>query len=379
MLRRGHKKSRTVFANVQCDEGRPICSLCISSGRECSYLNQVTPQTHLIPAYSHREVSTSPGNTASQGTLDRTFEEEINLKHMELLVHLATDKELLILTHGPKNQVPNPELALGLKKGLESPYLMYQLLAFSARHLAFLKPEHSTSYLHQAVTLQTRAVSIFNASWTEINQSNCVDILLFSSILGHHLLTDTLAKRTPEDGLDEFMTNYVQFVDMHRGVHTIAMTAKTQLMQSELEPIISWSASFTSRSPRGNDCQRVRDLVNQAESLGMEDKKACQLVIKFLQVGFDAVFSEDEHGNRYHMLCTWPMLGPPEFTALLVARKPEALAILAYYAALLHHGKHLWQIGDAGAYMLRIISDFLGSEGEYWLEYPRHSILQSLQ
>lgn len=320
----------------------------------------------------------STENASVRSQPDQAFEEDINLKHMELLVHLVTDKELLILTHGAKNEVSNPELTLGLKEGLESPYLMYQLLAFSARHLAFLKPEHSASYLHQAVTLQTRAVSIFNAAWTEINQSNCVAILLFSSILGHHLLTDTLAKRTPEDGLDEFMTTYVQFVEMHRGIHTIAMTAKMQLMQSELEPIISWSASFTSRSPRGNDCQRVCELVDQAESLGPEDKKACQLVIRFLQVGFDAVFSEEEQGNRYHMLCTWPMLGPPEFTALLVERRLEALVILAYYAALLQHGKHLWQIGDAGVYMIRIISEFLGSEWDYWLEYPRHSILQSL-
>lgn len=318
----------------------------------------------------------NPGSTENASVRnqhDQTFEEDINLKHMELLVHLATDKELLILTHGAKNEVSSPELALGLKKGLESPYLIYQLLAFSARHLAFLKPERSASYLHQAVALQTRAVSIFNAAWTEINQSNCVSILLFSSILGHHLLTDTLAKRTP-NGIDEFMTNYVQFVEMHRGIHTIAMTAKTQLMQSELEPILSWSASFTSRSPRGNDCRRASELVDQAESLGLEDKKACQLVIRFLQVGFDAVFLREEQGNRYHMLCTWPMLGPPEFTALLVARKPEALVILAYYAALLQHGKHLWQIGDAGVYMLRIISDFLGLEWDYWLEYPRHSI-----
>ncbi|OQE77492.1 hypothetical protein PENNAL_c0061G09355 [Penicillium nalgiovense] len=268
----------------------------------------------------------STENASVHSQSDQAFEEDINLKHMELLVHLVTDKELLILTHGAKNEVSNPELTLGLKEGLESPYLMYQLLAFSARHLAFLKPEHSASYLHQAVTLQTRAVSIFNAAWTEINQSNCVAILLFSSILGHHLLTDTLAKRTPEDGLDEFMTTYVQFVEMHRGIHTIAMTAKMQLMQSELEPIISWSASFTSRSPRGNDCQRVCELVDQAESLGPEDKKACQLVIRFLQVGFDAVFSEEEQGNRYHMLCTWPMLGPPEFTAFAAAAWETSLA-----------------------------------------------------
>ena len=53
------------------------------------------------------------------------------------------------------------------------------------------------------------------------------------------------------------------------------------------------------------------------------------------------------------------------------ARRPEALAVLVYYALLLHYGRSLWQVGDAGAYMLRVIAEHLGPEWDAWLEYPR--------
>jgi hypothetical protein len=273
--------------------------------------------------------------------------------------------------------------SLALKTGLSSPYLLHQLLAFSARHLAFLHPERSTSYLHQAFTLQTRAISLFNAAWTEeVNQSNCVAILLFSSILGHHLLADTLAKRDP-GGLDAFMARYVQCVGMHRGIHTIAKTAWPLLMESELEPILSWSSGFTSRPPRGSHCQQLRELVDGSEGLREQDKEACRLAIQYLQVGFDAALAvegeEELKANRHQMIFSWTMLAPPEFTGLLAAKRPEVLVLLAYYALLLHYGRKMWQVGDAGAYILGIIVDYLGPEWGHWLEYPRATVAKDLQ
>jgi hypothetical protein len=259
---------------------------------------------------------------------------------------------------------------------------LHQLLAFSARHLAFLHPECSASYLHRTVTLQTRAVSLFNAAWTEVDQSNCVAILLFSSILGHHLLADTLAKRDP-GGLEAFITHYMECVEMHRGIHTVASTAWPLLMESELEPILSWSSGFNSRPPRGNHCQRIRELVDGADGLGEEDKEACRLAIQYLQVGFDAVLAEEEEeeeqGNRHQMIFSWTVLAPPEFTGLLAAKRPEVLVLLGYYALLLHYGRNMWQVGDAGAYILGIIVDYLGPEWDHWLEYPRERVAKDLE
>lgn len=365
------------------------------SGRVCSYASQ-SEGPGISDVFSHSSTR-HPDNTWSQDSVtvpdlttltaaplscvddqDATFEEAINFNHMELIIHLTTNKEMFNL--GDIDSSPS-SFSLALQTGLESPYLLYQLLAFSARHLAFLHPNRFESYLHQAISLQTRAVSLFNASEIKLSQSSSVSILLFSTILGHHLLADTLAKRDSHE-LEAFIAHYTQCVEMHRGIYTIATTAWPLLMESELKRILQRSSEFTSRAPRGNHCQRIRELVENTDGLREEDKAACRLAIRYLQIGFDAVLAageEQEPDIQYQMLFLWTVLVPREFTSLLAAFLPEPLVVLAYYALLLHYGKNMWQVGDAGVYILHMILEYLGPEWGYWLEYPSEKIGKDLK
>jgi hypothetical protein len=299
---------------------------------------------------------------------------DLDMKHTELLVHLALDKDIICVSLGD-DAFSNPaSFSLALKTGLQSPYLMHELLAISALHLASLNPTRSEIYLHQAIILQSRALSLFNSECNNINNSNCVAVLLFSSILGHHLLADTLAKRDP-GGLDAFMENYVHCIKIHRGIHTIAMTAWPQLMESDLEPILSSSSRFTSRFPKGGDCRHIIELVDTSRALDEEEKEACRLLIRHLQVGFDAAAGEQQQGYRHYMIYTWLMLAPPKFIDLLLKKTPEALILLAYYSILLHHGRGLWQVGDAGVHVFQVIRDYLHPQWHIWLQHPQKLIL----
>ncbi|KAF4980325.1 hypothetical protein FZEAL_3642 [Fusarium zealandicum] len=361
-----------------CDEGRPVCRLCTMSERDCSFASQ-TPEDSISGS---EEQLISPGSSSGSvpiatppSTQDPTSDEPVNVNHMELLIHATLDKDLFNL--GDRIADYPSGLAFALKVGLEAPYVMHQLLAFSARHLAHLHPERSAHYLHQAVTLQTQAVSLFNAAQPEVDRSNCVAIVLFSVALGHHVLADTLSKREP-GGLDAFVTQCVQCIEMNRGIYTIVHAAWPLLLESELEPVLSLSAGFTSQPPRGDHCERVKELISSTDGLCEADKEVCRQVIQYLQIGFDAVLAEEEQGNRYQMLFTWTMLAPPEFTRLLAAKRPEVFVVLGYYALLLHCGKGMWQVGDSGAYMLGLIEDYLGPEWDYWLEHPRRIVAKDL-
>lgn len=376
------------------------------SGRDCSFASQAQPSPDKLSTSSvssHEPVirirnnhsqsgiatpditpftttilsnSGSPERLRANDHHDPTLDETVNPKHMELLMHLLLQKEMFSL--GIKVGEYSSNIAIALKLGLKSPYLLHQLLAFSARHLAFLHPDRSASYLHQAVTLQTRAVSLFNAAWTDFDQSNCVEVLLFSSILGHHLLTDTLAKRD-EGGLVPFIAHYIQCVEVHRGIYTIARTVWPLLMDSELGPILSLTAEFTSRLPKGSHCQQIRELVGCSDRLGKEAKTACQIAIDYLQVGFDAVLADEEtHGVRHQMIFSWTLLVPPDLSDLFAAKQPEVLVLLAYYAVLLHYGRNMWQVGDSGAYILGIIVDYLGPEWDHLLKYPHEMVASGL-
>lgn len=307
-----------------------------------------------------------------------TFEDAINFDHMELLVHVALDKDIFSLGVGIEDY-HRGGLSLGLREALQAPYLMHQVLAFSARHLAFLHPEKSDSYLQKAVTLQTRAVSLFTAIPINVDETNCVPMLLFSTILGHHLLADTLSKR-PATGIDSFLEYYVQCAQTYRGVYNIAVSAWPLLMKSELGDILSLSQSFTSRLPVGTDCQDVLQLVDMSTDLDPAAKEACRSAIQYLQIGLDAAVAtnpQDTPINRFQMISEWTMLVNPEFTNLLASRRPEALIVLAHYALLLHYGRQMWQVQDAGAYILDQIGRYLRTDWDHWLEYPRRKVAEA--
>ncbi|EAT79731.2 hypothetical protein SNOG_12931 [Parastagonospora nodorum SN15] len=292
---------------------------------------------------------------------------------MDLLIHVAQDSDMFNLGTGVENYNYSG-LSLGLREANKTPYLLHAILAFSAQHLACLRPERAAHYLHQAVSLQTRAISLFNASWTAVDESNCVAVLLFSSVLGHHFLAETLSKRHP-DGLDAFIEHYVQCINMHRGIFVIAYSAWPLLMKSDLEPMLSMSHAFTLREPVGKDCHSLHNLINRSPDLSEDEKMATRTAINYLQLGFDVGGADVGLCQGQHqMIYNWAMLVPPMFTALLESKRPEALVVMAYYAVLLHRGKELWQVGDAGVYIFDLIWNDLGPEWEEFLKYPREKI-----
>jgi hypothetical protein len=61
---------------------------------------------------------------------------------------------------------------------------------------------------------------------------------------------------------------------------------------------------------------------------------------------------------------------PQAFTGLLTQRRPEAIAIMGYWALLLHYSRSLWHVADSGSHLLNSISGYLGKDWEPWLAWP---------
>lgn len=314
-----------------------------------------------------------------------SLDSALNMAHMELLIHFSTEwmiPNLSLDLHAPCTSIV-------LKAGLGSPYFLHEILAYSAHHLAFLNPNQSHMYRNQSIALQTRAVSLFNAtlaSGAQVNESNCVAMLLFSTALAHHLLVDTLEKRpvlhtgNKDAALDEFLVRYAHCVGMQKGVRAVAISAWPLLLESEIKPFITWSLGLADKPARGDHTNRLRSLLDSTEALGEEGRRACVAAAHLLQFGFDAILAPCEQGlNWYEILFSWSVLTPREFDELVAARKPEALVVLAYYAALLCYGRKAWQIGDAGAYLLGIIVEALGPGWNEWLDIPRKMIAEDLR
>ncbi|KAK4649873.1 hypothetical protein QC762_704340 [Podospora pseudocomata] len=401
MRRRGHTKSRRgcvqcKLRHVKCDEGRPACSLCTVSARQCSFMSEAPADSPSSSSLSRRRslagISTSsvtPRETStllsdtSRALYSPTPEGLLNLRHIHLLVHLTSSKDIFDFGATPHRASENSAaLALALQKGLQDTYLLYQLLAFSARHLACLHPSQSETYLEQAIALQTHGVSLFNvAQLSQVDRSNCVSFLIYSGILGHHLLADALSFR--DQPIDEFLAEYAWCARLHRGVRTIAASSWPLLMESELTGMLSWSQEYLLRKPTGQECSRIRVMVATSASLTGGERQACMEAIDFLQVGFDSVLSADweelgkeagSKGNKHQMTYSWSVVVAPEFMALLVDKRPESLVVLGYFCVLLHYARETWQIRDAGRYVFEMVEQCLGEAWRCWLDWPRRMI-----
>ncbi len=291
---------------------------------------------------------------------------EVNMVHLELFNQFATDTF--------KFTFPCPELAelskdIMLKQAFSAPYLMHQFLAMAARHLSVLDPGRELFLRQQATQLQLRGLTLFNR--TDLSTSSRVPILLFSASLGCHALCDALSHR---DDFPAFLEKFVSYLHLHRGVGKIVDGNWSQLLDSELRPVLEAGREKAAIKGLGHECDALRERI-RASDLPESSIQACQTTIDYLQWVLDS-HSRPEQGPD--VLLSMAVLMPLGFVDLLVAGRPEAIAVLAYYAAGLHKYAHIWVVRDSGQFMIRSISQHLGPDWADVMQWPIDLLYSSM-
>ena len=263
-------------------------------------------------------------------------------------------------------------LDVAIRHAAECPYLIDQLLAFSALHLAHERPEQAAAWRHQATELQTRGLAYF-AKETELagDAKYAGPRFLFATLLSLHVLTETLAYHRAD--FDLFLDRFIEVIDLHRGILYMVRPQFQHLMQSELEPILSLSQMTAPRDPsRGSECKPLGALIDHALASGELDQPsaaACHEAARLLQWAFD-LSTLLPHPDCPHAVSGFSVVVPPEYVDVLREHRPEALVILAYYGVLLHRTRTYWICGRSGAYMISAIAQQLGPRWESALRWP---------
>ncbi|RVX67026.1 hypothetical protein B0A52_09240 [Exophiala mesophila] len=246
------------------------------------------------------------------------------------------------------------------KYAVSAPYLMHEVLAISALHLAVLRPEHVTYFRDYSVGLQTRAITLFNGAKTVVNQSTCVPMFLFSTFLGIQVLCDTLNYYQEE--LNAFLDQFVTYLHLHRGVRAVINQSWDALRNTELKPIIESTPPRSVEDSGRVECDDLKDLIDKSD-LSESSVAVYHDTIKDLRWVFRIVGRPGAQFDNPQLVFAWPTVISAEYVSLLQQRRPEALVILAYFAALLHRHRQFWCFNDGGTFLVRSISDYLGP---YW-------------
>ncbi|KAL3495135.1 hypothetical protein BJX62DRAFT_14640 [Aspergillus germanicus] len=446
----------------QCDERQPICSNCIASERVCEYGSrflgatsrspfpapvaqaQAQPQAHAQAHGQAHSAPTTPGSgigispestsrsqdqgpfsasaSATPSASPTLSDQPVNMLHVELFHNLCTKT---FETFDPTRSTP--WLTDIVSQSATTPYLVNELLAFSALHMSTTRPPTQRSfYRYHAAQLQTHALSIYKTLNPRVTHETCVPLFVFAAVLGIHMLCDTLIYRddndadqerqqhhageTPsygtssnsshhqddDDGFRAFLARFVHFFRLYHGVRAIIGEAWHIIQDTSLAPHFKYGMDLYKLPGRlglGPGCAKLLGLVERA-NLGTDLTKTYKQAIESLQTCLNVIegtagtpsgsgsesprqdTTVHQHNAAINGVTTWPLLLEIEFGDLLEQGRPEALVILAHYGMLLHRFRDSWLFGDSGGFVVEGVTRFLGrGHGwEEWLEWPNEVV-----
>ncbi|THW63887.1 hypothetical protein D6D20_03278 [Aureobasidium pullulans] len=328
--RRAHKKSRNGCSqckrrHIKCDESQPACSSCVVAGLDCPFLSDpnirgtgqspVTTTSRPSPTIEPRSRSSTVALPSSTSHGSGCCDGEVNMVHLQLFSHFMSET---------------------------SHQVMY--------------------YQHLATSLQSKALAGFNEAVQEINERNCLTLLIFSHMLGVHSFCEVFISQ--DESFSNFLTRLLQAIHLLRGInsviqpwwHVLSTTDMIHLMrEGEAHRIARESLETT--VPHLHDLMATADISETSLRIYQEALRRLDL----------ALHGSSEPRDDINIVFAWLVTSPKEYTDLLAERRPEALVLLAYYAVVLHRRRNSWLIGTAGRRMYGWIRDYLGDRWAHWL------------
>ncbi|KAL8713178.1 MAG: hypothetical protein Q9220_002699 [cf. Caloplaca sp. 1 TL-2023] len=355
-----------LIVSLQCDETKPCCVNCVTAEAQCLYLSTKPVASGQLDAKPvENAVSTaSSSETPQLQEIAEGTHLSWDLHDMQLLHHYCTDT-YKTMTNDPEQQHMWQTTAVRI--GFSYPFLLNEMLAIAALHKAACNPSQQDFYYTRATQLQSHALNGFNRMQRDVDESNCVPVLLFSALLGAHLLGDR--SRIHGLGPGEHLDHILSCVRLMRSVSKLVLKDWTPFLQeSEIAPLMK---SENPQPPYAIPSEyRALDTLIQQSDLGQTSLNAYTAAIDRLYWLIALIDVPNTEPDTPRSILAWPVQLSDDYMLLLEQRRPEALIILLHYGVVLHYCRQAWAIGDSGALLIRAIEAQLGSYWKPWLQWP---------
>ncbi|KAF4967877.1 hypothetical protein FSARC_4644 [Fusarium sarcochroum] len=360
MARIGHKKSRNGCSRckqrkVKCDERRP-CGVCIKRGLSCSLISspsldsaslkgQVSPNAiSFIGTEDVQPLNFSKGTSiAPKCQRPSGWTEDLGLMSHYASITSAT-------LPGANRRVWQIEIP---KVGVAYPFLMHQILAVSAFHLARLNPSERQEYLSRALQHQHHAICGIRGEVATVTPRNCHALFAGSSLL--FIGAFAACARTSGGNLEQKVNDLLGVFVLVRGVNSILNLFKDVIRNGTFGEFIECNSYAGGTGLLSSLVERLH-LITESLDAGKVDH-----VVK-AQAG-EAIFALGESAGRastaapeLNVAIIWPMIIKDGFLQLIRDRHPAALVVIAHYCTVLHAvGSKFWFLENWGHEMLDAI------------------------
>ncbi|CAJ0544035.1 Ff.00g040500.m01.CDS01 [Fusarium sp. VM40] len=381
MGRLGHTKSRNGCSRckqrkIKCDERRP-CGLCSKRGFSCSLLlspslDSTSSNGHVSPnAISLIGIEGVRLLDFSKGTsiVPKCQQPSDWTEDLGLMSHYSSITSATL--PGANRHVWQIEIP---KVGVAHPFLMHQILAVSAFHLASLNPSECQENLSRAFKHQHHAICGIRGEVATVTPRNCHALFAGSSLL--FIGAFAACARTSGGDLEQKVNDLFSAFTLIRGVSSILTSFKDVVRNGIFGGFMECNSYAKGTGLLLSLVERL-GFITQSLDAGKVDH-----VVKS-QAG-EAIFALGESVGRastaspeLNVAIIWPMIIKDGFLQLIRERHPAALVVVAHYCTVLHAvGSEFWFLENWGHDLLDAIVDGLPPcwhEAVAWpLEYVKH-------
>lgn len=233
------------------------------------------------------------------------------------------------------------------REGLSHKYLLDIMFAFTALHIAFLKPDQADDYIAAALQYQTKGMQGVAPSLANPSEDDLFSVFWFSALVG--MVNVALTVVTRETNGDTLTAMLIKLAQLWNGTRTImsmvrgtpsalAMTLRNARAPTPDQSLVELDA----------DIEENFTLVERIVDSEHADQDASTSVyresIRLSRKALKSWIAE----KVFDDIMSWaPLLGN-EFAASLSSGNPVAVLCTMCYGVVMHQIDHVWWMKGAG-------------------------------
>lgn len=216
-------------------------------------------------------------------------------------------------------------------------FLLHQILAISARHLAHLYPQRGQEYSLRASQHQSLSFGGMRGALANISPHNCHALFAASSLLFISSLAALAAGQPVVEGPGPSVEDLADIFLLMKGVGSVLHSSNALLRSGPLARIFMRVAADQASMTMTRVTHALNAFSLQADEIDHTDAAGpiIRAEINHLATAIRESATQTE-SPEYRTVAVWPLLMSDALIPLLRQRNQAALALLCYYCVMFH-------------------------------------------
>lgn len=265
---------------------------------------------------------------------------------------------------------------------VDHPYLMHGILATSAMHLAYLRPNEVRKYLRLCDQHQVIAIAQFRKRLGNVDSQNAAALFALAALLSAAALARMLPRMrtlSPENG-GSVVEWILETITLTRGARDVLALGSHWVYESPMRnAVLGFDPPPYALAPT-----HVRSHIHLLSEFCIATctdpvhRATCLEAIQHLRTTYDTVCTLARDQLEIGHLMTWFVKLSPGFLDLLREHHSTAVLILCDFWVLWGAFRHLWYVQDLAALSLPILEGLLDETHRPWLDWAKAELSENM-